>query len=150
MYTVQSFNSQDAFQDFLNGVILGRPLANPTMGLHGLTLIVTPDGASPVTVTFADATGAGLSPRAILDAITTASSGALAGKVVLRNYGYANSANPCLAITAIAAYVSGSGTANAILGFADADKTVTEIGSADIQSIIVNPTGPLYTVVTHT
>lgn len=150
-YTVKEFNSREALQDYLNGACLGLPLDSIVNGLHGLTFAVTPQGASKVTVTFSDSSGAGLTPRQILDQIVTASTNALAGKVVLRNYGYTNSRNPQLAVIEIGAVVDKAGTANTLLGFATAaDTTIAEIETTDIQgSILFNSASSLYVVVTH-
>lgn len=149
MYTVKEFNSRDAAQDYLNGVVLGSPLAKLTFGLHGKTLAITPSGGSKITVTFSDADNAGLSPAAILAAITSASEGALLGKVALRNYGYTNSQNPQLAVTEIGAVIDATGTAKEYLGLPAAETTITEVSTSAIEGFTVNPTGPLYVLVLH-
>ena len=149
MYTVKEFNSRDAFQDYLNGAVLGKPLEKLTFGLHGKTLAITPSGGGKVTVTFADADGKGLSASAILAAITAASNKALLGKVALRNYGFTNSQNPQLAVTEIGAVLDGAGTANEIFGLPKTNTTIAEVSTTNVMTVVVNPTGPLYTLILH-
>lgn len=146
MYTLKTFNDPVAFADYLNGVVLGAPLAAKTSGLHGLTLIITTTGDK--TVTFADADGAGLSPADILAQIRAADP-SLSG-VLLRNYGYAPY-QPQLACTTAASVVKKTGTANAILGFSTAaDATVTEVTSTNIIEVTVQTGAPQYAVLVHT
>ena len=142
MYNIKSFNDVTALSDYLNGAILGNPLSKVTLGLHNLTLLI-----NKATVIFADATNAGLSAAAILAQIRAADA-SMSG-VVLRNYGYTNSANPQLAIIDPGYKLMGAGTANAALGLPAADTSVSEVNEEDIVDIAVNPTGPLYCVVTH-
>jgi len=149
MYTVKDFPNRDALQDYLNGVILGQPLAAPVLGLDGLTFAVTPQGGSKITVTFSDADGAGLLPQQVLSQITAASTQALDGKVALRNYGYTNSKNPQLAVVQIGAVVDAAGTANALLGFPATQQTVAEISTSAIEAIVFNSSNATYTVITH-
>ncbi len=150
MYTVKEFNSRDAFQDYLNGAALGKPLDKLVFGLDGKTFAVTPSGGSKVTVTFSDPTFTGLTPAAIIKAIVTASTNALAGVVGLRNYGYTNSQNPQIIVDQVGAVIDKTGTANSILGFATAaDTTITEVTTSSIESVTVNPSGPLYVLVLH-
>jgi hypothetical protein len=147
MYTFKTFNTPEALVDFLNGVVQSKPLPLLTSGLHGLTLIITTAGGDR-TVTFADATGAGLSPRQILGQVQAADS-ALA-TAILRNYGY-DSKQPCLAIMTAAQVVKSTGTANSLLGFSTtANKTVTEVVVTSIVAEQVQLLGPSYSVLIHT
>lgn len=147
MYNVKTFNDPVALQDHLNGVVLGIPLLAKVYGLHGLTFIAEVAGVS-VTVTFADASGVGLSPKEILDTILEEA--ALVGVVALRSYGYTNSANPQLAVFGNGNKVLSTGTANAKLGFsATADTVVTEVATSDIVTLSINPAGPLYILTTY-
>jgi len=148
MYTIKSFNDPLALQDYLNGALLSKPLNKVVTGLHGLTLQIRA-GNTTITTMFSDPTGAGLSPKQILDAVL-ATDPKLAAAVVLKSYGYTHSSSPQLALVGIGYKLLGAGTANPILGFPNTDHEISEIDEESIQgSPFVNPMGPLYHVVLH-
>ena len=146
MYTLRSFNNPGAMEDYLNGAVISNPLAPVTFGLDGLTLIITASGSK--TVTFSDASGAGLTPRQILDQILAVSG--LGSAAVLRDYGY-GAPSVCLAFTTIGHVVTKDGTANAIFGFStSAGQTVAEVTTTNIVAMNVQVLAPLYSVLIHT
>lgn len=131
-FNAKTFGHFNELVDYMNGVVFGKKLDARVYGLHGLTLIVN-DGALK-TVTFADATLAGLTPKQILAQIQAVQ----AGLVVFRDYGDSTPAKPNLAVVTPTFIVKGNGTANAILGFRAVDVTVTPLAQANIVSVMRN------------
>jgi hypothetical protein len=145
MYTFRTFNNREELTDYLNGAVVGNSLAALTYGLHGLTLIVN-DGSADRTVTFADASGAGLSPAAILAQVRAAH--ANLANVVLRNYGH-SAKEPALVIFKDG-YTVKVGTANAILGWPGTNAVITEVSNTNIVMLSASyDVGPRYEVVIH-
>ena len=124
-HKIVSFGTALKLERFLNGYVTGgKSLTNPEgvmIGLHGLTLIIDV-GAGNKTVTFSDATGAGLplalGATSIRSQIqnTTGLAALLVsydeGKIV---FGHASNA-----VTVV-----GTGTANALFGFSNDDQAGT-------------------------
>jgi hypothetical protein len=146
-YVIKQFNDVNALQDYLNGVVLGGPLPPIVYGLDGLTLVIKPTQGQNITVTFSDTSNKGLSPANILAAVLGTSG--MAGYASLVNHGYSNPKSPQLAITGASLQVLNTGTANSILGFPATTTTVTPVVKASIVDIQVNPTGPLYILITN-
>ena len=139
----KQLNSAQEMADYLNDIVLSKQLSMPVLGLHGKTLIL---GAT--TVTFADASGAGLSPAQIVTQINAA----VAGAASARNYGHAQSPGPQaqVAIVKATTVVQNTGTANSILGFSTtAAVTVgaNAVAKADIIAITSDAMGARFTVV---
>jgi len=138
----KQLNSAQEVIDYLNDIVLSKQLSSLVMGLHGLTLILD---AAPVT--FADATGAGLTPPQIVAQINAA----VATAAALRNYGHAQSPGPQfqLALVKATVVVSNLGTANALLGFpTGASVTVgaNAVTAANVIQILSDANGARYTV----
>lgn len=136
-YTAREFDNLQEATDYLNGVVLGKSvhLNKPIYGLHGLTLIIN-DGAADRTVTFADATGVGLTPKEILNQIQ-ATHANLVSSTSIRNYGHVVPPQGHIALVTATYSVDKDGTANTILGFdTAADSTVTPIVQADIVAVL--------------
>jgi hypothetical protein len=147
-YTLQQFDTAKEMVDYLNDVVRSKPLGLKVSGLHGKTLILTPV-ASIRTVTFADADGAGLSPKEIVAQIE-AENADLVGTVALRSYRITTPTTYQLVFTEDGDLVDKDGTANAILGFdTAADSTVgaNAVALADIATITTDEGGNKFTVV---
>ena len=130
-YNAKIFGHFQELVDYLNGVVVGKKLVKKVFGLDELTLIIN-DGTNK-TVTFADTTGAGLTAKDIYAQIYAVAT----DLAILRDYGESPSA-PALAVVKAANIVRGTGTANAILGFAATDTTVTAIAQANIITVFRN------------
>ena len=144
MYSYRSFNNSTELMDCLNGAVTGNPLPTKVTGLHGLTLVIN-DGSADRTVIFADATGAGLSPAAILAQVRAAH--ANLSVVQMKTYGHVK--EPQLVLATIG-YSSKAGTANALLGWPAGTTVVTEIPTENISLLsALNASNYMYTLITH-
>jgi hypothetical protein len=141
----RKFGTLEAVNTFLRGGIKGGAELSPTVfGLHGKTLVFNaPSG----TVTFADATGAGLT----LDAIATQIKAAIATLAVRFDSRHVvlEYATPGTAVN-----LDNTGTANAAFGFDTAADTVGKVfapytGSAP-RLLSLQPWGQMDGVVTVT
>lgn len=137
MYVYKTFNNPDEMVDFLNGAIVSSPLAARTYGLHGLTLIIN-NGVGDKTTTFADASGAGLTPTEILAQIRAVD--ATMAAVMLRMYGHMPQ-KPVLVINSDGYVLKSGGTANAVLGLPEAETTVTPTDSTKIVHVTASVSG---------
>ncbi len=147
-YTLRQFDTGQEMTDYMNGVVQGKVVHLLVQGLHGLTLKVTPVGALR-TVTFADATGAGLSPGAIIAQMEAANAD-MVGIAAFRNYRHTTPPSYRLTFHSAGDVVDKTGTANTILGLdAVADSTVgaSAVALADIATASVNDAGNKFTVV---
>ena len=147
-YTLKQFDTGQEMMDYMNGVVQSKPLGAVVTGLHDKTLIVTP-AASARTVTFADASGAGLTPTEIIAQIEDENAD-LVGVAAIRNYRHGTPPRYLLTFTEAGDVVDKDGTANAILGFdTDADSTVGDaaIALADIATVTSNEAGNKFTVI---
>jgi len=138
----KQFNSHQELTDYLNDIVLTKNLSMPFRNLDGLTVILDSN-----TVTFADASGEGLSPAAIVTQINAV----VAGAAVLRNYGHAQSPGPQVQVALVkpTMVIDKDGTANALLGLPTAaDKTVgsAAVAKANIIDITSDGQGSRYTV----
>lgn len=144
-YVLKQFDTAQEVTDYLNGVVQGKPVGVKVLGLHGLTLKVNPAG-SLRTVTFADASGVGLSPKEVLDQIEAVNAD-MVGVATFRAY---RTASYKLTFIGDSDVVDKTGTANALLGFStDADTTVgaNAVALADIAVITTDEGGNKFTVV---
>jgi len=140
-FVTRLFDTMEELADYLNGVVGGKYLDKLVYGLNGLTLIIN-DGVADRTVTFVDASEAGLRPKEILDQIR-ATHAALT-TVALRDYGHQSPPRPKLLVVAGGHTVDKDGTANALLGFptaADAVVGAAAVAKTDIVSILVTSPG---------
>lgn len=144
MYICKTFNNPEELVDFLNGAVSSKLLDGRMYGLHGKTLIIN-DGSADRTTTFADATGAGLTPHDILAQIRATDASMVAVK--LRMYGQAPQ-RPILVVDEQGFVVKGTGTANSMFAFSASDSTVAEIEKTDIIKITASISGgPRYDVI---
>jgi len=126
---VRKFGSYNDANLLLRGDILSGPLGNaapvvsPTLllGLHGKTLIFT---TPATTVTFSDATQAGLSISAIALQIQTALTASHVVSAQERRLRI-EKATPGVIV------LSGTGTANALLGFGNTTTTTVKYAAPD-------------------
>lgn len=147
-YTLRQFDTGQEMLDYMNGVVQGKPLGSKVMGLHGLTLIINPAG-TPRTVTFADASGVGLTPAEIIAQIEDENAD-LVGVAAMRNYRHGTPPAYRLTFTEAGDVVDKDGTANSLLGFGTtADSTVGTgaIALADIATVTSNEAGNKFTVI---
>jgi len=134
-YVARLFDCMEELADYLNGLVSGKHLPKLTYGLNGLTLIIN-DGVGDRTVTFVDATNAGLSAKQILDQVRATH--ANLATVALRNYGHQSPPQSKLTVVTVGHTVKGTGTANALLGFAASDVVVgaAAVPQANVVSIL--------------
>lgn len=147
-YTLKQFDTGQEMMDYMNGVVQSKPIGAKVTGLHGKTLIVTP-AASARTVTFSDASGAGLTPTEIVAQIEDENAD-LVGVVAIRSYRHSTPPKYRLTFTEANDVVDKDGTANEILGFdTSADSTVgaAAIALADIATVTSNEAGNKFTVI---
>lgn len=143
-FATRSFDSPQELVDYLNDLILSKPLTVRISGLDSLTLDIN-DGADK-TVTFVDS-GDGLSLAQVVSQINAVA----AGFVSLRDYGH-NTApqQKNLVFIKDGGVVKDSGTANALLGLPTSGGNQTVGGSAvakaDIVSV-VHADGERYVVI---
>jgi len=130
-YNAKIFGHFQEMVDYMNGVVVGKKLIKKVYGLNGLTLII--NNGVDRTVVFADATGGGLSAKDIYTQIYAVAT----NLAVLRDYG-GSPTSPALAVVRDTNIVKGSGTANAILGFAAVDAPVTALVQANIVTVFRN------------
>jgi hypothetical protein len=147
-FILRQFDTPKEAVDYLNDVVQGKPLGVKVAGLHNKTLILTPVGTVR-TVTFADASGEGLSPTEIVAQIE-ATNGELVGTVALRSYRPTVPPTYRLTFHSDGDLVDKDGTANAILGFdtaADATVGANAVAIADIVTFSADEGGNKFTVV---
>lgn len=147
-YTLKQFDNGQEMMDYMNGVVQSKPLGAKVTGLHGKTLIVTPVSTAR-TVTFSDASGAGLTPTEIVAQIEDENAD-LVGTVAVRNYRHGTPPSYRLTFTEDGDVVDKDGTANSILGFGTAaDSTVgtAAVALADIATVTSNEAGNKFTVI---
>lgn len=147
-FTLKQFDTAQEVVDYLNSVVQSKPLGAKVAGLHGKTLIINPAG-TPRTVTFADATGVGLTPTEIVAQIADVNAD-LVGVAKIRNYRPGTPPAYRLTFTEDGDVVDKDGTANSLLGFdTDADSTVgaSAVALADIASLTTDEGGNKFTIV---
>jgi len=147
-FTLKQFDTAQEMTDYLNDVVQGKAVGVKVYGLHGLTLIVTPVGTIR-TVTFADATNAGLSPPEII-AQMEAVNADMVGIASFRNYRHSTPPSYHLTFTQAGDLIDKDGTANASFGLnTAADSTVgaNAVALADIAVITTDEGGNKFTVV---
>lgn len=144
-FVFRAFDNGQELVDYLNDIVVGKtfPATDKVYGLHGLTLIINTPTVR--TVTFADAAGAGLAPKAILEQIHTVHA-ELAASVTTRAYGHSSPPGVALAVQTATYVIDKDGTANAILGFnTAADTTVgaNAVTASDIVTVTSSPNNRL-------
>lgn len=147
-FTLRQFDTAKEMVDYLNDVVLSKPLQGTIYGLHGLTLIIDA-GSGAQTVTFADASGAGLSLQDIVTQIEAAHA-SLVGVTGFRQYRPTTPHTRQMVFAGAGHVIDKDGTANSAFGFnTAADSTVgaSAVALADIASITTDEGGNKFTVV---
>lgn len=136
-FVAHTFDSELELVDYLNDIIVGKPVGMGPFNLDGLTLTIAGN-----LVTFS---GTELRWPQIVAQINAVSSGSAS----LRNYGHQSPPSCRLAFVTATELLAASGTAKAILGLPAAATTVgaNAVAKADIVSILKDGEGNRFTVI---
>lgn len=149
-FVQRQFDTVKEIEDYLNDIALGSPIESIIRGLHNLTFIID-DGVADRTVTFADASGVGLSLGAIVAQIAAAHAN-LVGASEVRNYRATTPQRYQLAVVTDTYIIKDTGTANALLGYpvnpaGDVTVGAGAVVGSDIVTVKPDEAGNKFTVV---